>query len=128
MAEQAVIEILALVMSAIMVITSLIIIYPLVAYARNVAYTEGFVSLALAFFTITGVIITDIHFDMNALADVLRLAAGSLAFLGTWYFARDFIEVGSVDLAGIENFGIPEESGPETDMHATEQGVNDGDD
>lgn len=86
--------ILTLLVTVVLIGVSLLILYPLLAYSRNVAYTEGIVALALGFFTVTVIMLVDIHLGMEVVADVLRFVAAVFAFVGTWYFSRDFIDVG----------------------------------
>ena len=103
---------LTLFVSGLLVIVSLIIVYPVVAYSRNVAYTEGIVSLALAFFTVTVIMITDIHLGLEVLSDGLRVVAALFALVGTYYFARDFVDVGDSDMA---SFGVEFDMGGDDD-------------
>ncbi|NHN49063.1 hypothetical protein G9464_15890 [Halostella sp. JP-L12] len=80
--------------AALLLLTSALLVYPLVTHARNVAYTVGVVLLALSLFLFTvayalGVLglwtlagRTGIHF----------VAALSLA-AGVWRFAREFVDL-----------------------------------
>ncbi|MFP4632542.1 MAG: hypothetical protein ACLFMT_03790 [Halobacteriales archaeon] len=90
--------------TGLLVVTSLLLVYPLLAYARNVAYTEGLASLATAFFMITAVIITDFWLDMPVASNLARFLAAAAAFVGIWFFARDFVHVDGMDLE-IGGFG-----------------------
>lgn len=112
MAEDQLLQIIVLVNSVVMIGVSLIIVYPVVAYSRNVAYTEGIVYLSLSFFAVTAITIADLHLGMEVLSDVLRLVAAIFAFLGTWYFSRDFIDVGGSD---ISSFGVEFDLGGDGD-------------
>jgi hypothetical protein len=76
---------------------SLIIVYPLLAYARNVAYTEGLFLLAIGFFLVTAITVFEVALDMDAVADTLRVPAGVAALTGTWFFARDFVDLSQND-------------------------------
>ncbi len=84
--------------TAALMLTSLLLVYPVFAYARNVAYTEGIVFLALAFFMITVVAVSDFLLELRLLANVARLAGAVSGFVGIWYFARDFIQIEELDL------------------------------
>lgn len=77
--------------------TSLLLVYPLVAYARNVAYTEGLAALATGFFLITIVVISDFWLEMPAISNLARLLAAASGFVGTWFFARDFVQVNGME-------------------------------
>lgn len=106
------VRLMSLVMATVLVGVSLLIVYPLVAYARNVAYTEGFVFLALAFFTVTAITLTDIYFAMEVVSDVLRTLGAAFAFAGVWYFSRDFIDVNGTDMS---SFGVDFDLGGDDD-------------
>lgn len=80
--------------AVVLVATTVLIVYPVVAYARNVAYTEAFVFLALSLVSLTVVGILDFLFAAHTPANVVRLLGGAFAFAGVWFFARDFIHVG----------------------------------
>ena len=110
--ETPLLRLLTLFVSGLLVIVSLIIVYPVVAYSRNVAYTEGIVALALAFFTVTVIMITDIHLQMEVLSDGLRVVAALFALVGTYYFARDFVDVGDSDMS---SFGVEFDMGGDDD-------------
>ena len=83
--------------SAVLTITSIVIIYPLVAYARNVAHTEAFVMLALALFSVTFVTIFEFVLGMFTVANFFRLLGGIFVLAGIWFFARGFINIRGSD-------------------------------
>jgi hypothetical protein len=87
-------EMVLLVQAALLLLTSGLLVYPVVAYARNVAYTEGIVFLALAFFATTVVGVLDFVLDATTAANVARVLGGVFAFAGVWFFARDFVRIG----------------------------------
>ena len=78
-----------------------------VAYAQNVAYTEGLVGLAVGFFllTISNTFGFLIDYDVVAPAldssaavrSVLNFGASVTATIGIYYFARQFIDTRSED-------------------------------
>lgn len=82
-----------------LVITSLLLAYPVVAYARNVAYTRGLLLLAGAFFVVTTTYVTTFWLDMPVVSGVLDLLGALLAAAGAWQFARPFVRFdgGSVE-------------------------------
>jgi len=84
--------------AVVLTLTSLVMIYPLVAYARNVAHTEAFIMLALALFSVTFVTIFEYILDMIAVAHLFRFIGGAFVLAGTWFFARDFIRVSGKDV------------------------------
>ena len=77
-----------------MVIASLLLVYPIVAYARNVAYTRGLLLLAVSFLTITVSYIVHIIYQMGLLSAALDLIAAVVAAAGVWQFARPFVRFG----------------------------------
>lgn len=81
--------------TALLVLTSVLLLYPVLAYTRNVVYTEGFVLLALAFLILTFVNITDIVFGWVTVANAARVLAAASGTAGVWYLAREFISTGS---------------------------------
>jgi hypothetical protein len=87
-------ETVLLAQAVLLLLTSGLLVYPVVAYARNVAYTEGIIFLALAFFAVTLVGVFDFLLDATTLANAVRALGGAFAFLGVWFFARDFIRIG----------------------------------
>lgn len=97
-----VLDITGLLGTFLLLAVSLLIVYPIVAYARNVAYTEAFVLLATGFFVLTVIGILEIVFAMDAAADVLRPVAAAAALAGTWFFAREFVDVGGDDWIEME--------------------------
>lgn len=84
--------------TAALLVTSLLLIYPVVAYARNVAYTEAIVFLALAFFMVTVVSVADFVLEIHDLANAARAIGAVFAWLGVWFFAREFVHVEGFDL------------------------------
>lgn len=79
----------------IMLVMSVFLVYTLMSYARNVAYTEGVVLLALAFMSVSLVISLDFFFGMDTLANAVRFSGACFALAGVWFFARDFVRVGT---------------------------------
>jgi len=73
----------------VLALTAVLVVYPLAAYARNVAYTEAFVLLALAFFRVVGVV--DFVLGYRTLANSLRPVGALFALAGVYLFARDFV-------------------------------------
>lgn len=85
---------------------SLLLAYPLILHARNVAHTEAFILLSFAFFCITAVAIHDHLLGLTLTANTIRFIGASFAFLGTYYFARDFIVVSQDEGFGNEGGGF----------------------
>jgi hypothetical protein len=80
---------------------SILLVYPTVAYAQNVAYTEGLVGLATGFvlLTVSNALGTLIDNDViapaiestAAIRSIMNLGASVVATIGIYYFARQFI-------------------------------------
>ncbi|MFP4174475.1 MAG: hypothetical protein ACLFSW_01685 [Halobacteriales archaeon] len=79
--------------AVLLVLTTFLLVYPLAAYARNVAYTEAFVLLAFAFFTTTLVGVVDFVLGAETVANALRPLGALFGLAGVYLFARDFIHV-----------------------------------
>lgn len=77
-----------------LIITSLLLAYPVVAYSRNVAYTRGLLLLSTSFFLLTTTYVLSFIFDYPIISSVLDLIATVLAAFGTWQFARPFVDIG----------------------------------
>ncbi|WP_158056895.1 hypothetical protein [Halorussus halophilus] len=77
-----------------MVVASLLLVYPVVAYARNVAYTRGLLLLAASFLTVTVSYVVWAIFHMNVLSSALDLLAAVVTAAGIWQFARPFVRFG----------------------------------
>jgi len=110
-------QVIAAVQIAALLAASLLLIYPVVAYARNVAYTEGFVGLAVGFFLLTLSNLFGLLVDQDVLAPALdssvavrgivNLGATVAATIGIYFFARQFIDTtdGDFETTGSESTG-----------------------
>jgi hypothetical protein len=95
-------QVLTSVRIALLLAASGLLLYPVVAYAQNVAYTEGFVGLAMGLFLLTVSNVVGVLIDYGVVlhtlesSEVVRavtnLAASLCATVGTYYFARQFID------------------------------------
>lgn len=93
------------VQAAVMLTVSGLLVYIVIAYARNVAYVEGIVLLALAFLSVTVVLVLDFFLGMRTLANAVRLSGACFALAGVWFFARDFVRVGTDSGHGFDREG-----------------------
>ena len=80
--------------TATLVVTSLLLVYPVVAYARNVAYTRGLALLSAALFVLTATYVATFFYDLPVVSSLLDLLGATLVALGTWEFARPFVRTG----------------------------------
>lgn len=90
---------------SLMILVSVFLIYTVSVYSRNVAYTEGFVLFALAFLSVPLIISFDFFFELDTLANAVRLSGACFALAGTWFFARDFVRVGTDSGYGFDSQG-----------------------
>ncbi|WP_135826221.1 hypothetical protein [Halorussus ruber] len=74
-----------------MVITSALLVYPVVTYAQNVAHTRGLLLLGGAFLALTVSYVCAIPLGMSLASAVLDLVSAALAAVGLWQFARPFV-------------------------------------
>jgi hypothetical protein len=77
--------------TTILVITSALLVYPLVAYARNVAHTRGLLLLSGAFLVLMTTYVASFVFHAGVVSSVLDLTSATLTALGLWEFARPFV-------------------------------------
>ncbi|WP_435363968.1 hypothetical protein [Haloarchaeobius sp. DYHT-AS-18] len=89
---------------ALFLAASLLLLYPAIAYAQNVAYTEGIVGLSVGLFLVTvanvlgllieyDIILPDLYSSF-LVTSILNLGASTCATIGIYYFARQFIDTG----------------------------------
>lgn len=102
------------VQAVVLVLTTLLIAYPVVTYARNVAYTEAFVLLGCSFVLTTVVGVLDFVLGAHTVANALRPVGAFVALLGIWYFAHDFVRFDTTDRFGdfggfVDSFGGDED-------------------
>lgn len=85
-----------------------LLLYPVVAYAENVAYTEGLVALALALLLLTASNFLGLLIDAGFVPflgsslfvrSVINLGASVAGTVGIYYFARQFIDTSRDELA-----------------------------
>ena len=88
-----------------MIIISIFLVYIVMSYSRNVAYTEGLVLFALAFLSVPLVISFDFFFEFETLANAMRFSASCIVLAGAWFFARDFVRVGTDSGYGFDSGG-----------------------
>lgn len=84
--------------TATLVAASLLLAYPVVAYARNVAHTRGLLLLTGALVAMTLTYVVYFLFDMALVSGVLDLTAALLLAAGVWEFARPFVDFGESEL------------------------------
>ena len=116
--------------AVLLLVTSLLLVYPLVTHAQNVAYTEGFVLLALSLFVFT------ISYVMGVLRlwtlpgrTGLHFVAAALLAAGVWQFAREFVALD--DSRGVATFDPANdafEGEPASSDDAFTEGFDDADD
>lgn len=82
-----------------LVVTSVLLVYPVVTHARNVAHTRGLLLLAGAFLTLTVSYVASIPLGLSVVSSALDLGASVLAAAGVWQFARPFVRLDDHDVA-----------------------------
>lgn len=75
----------------VLVIASVLLAYPIVAYAQNVAHTRGLLLLSGAFLVLMFTYVVSFVFHLPVVSGVLDLVSATLAALGIWQFARPFV-------------------------------------
>lgn len=74
-----------------LVIVSLLLAYPVVAYARNVAHTRGLLLLSGSFLTLTVTYVASFVYQMHAVSAAFDLLSALFAGAGSWEFAKPFV-------------------------------------
>lgn len=87
-----------IVQTILLVVVSFLLVYPVVAYAQNVAHTRGLLLLAGSFMVLTLTYVASFVFHMDLVSSVLDLIAALLAAFGTWQFARPFVRLDGGDV------------------------------
>ncbi|USZ68368.1 hypothetical protein NGM10_01185 [Halorussus salilacus] len=77
--------------TATLVIASALLVYPVVAYAHNVAHTRGLLFLSGALLAITVSYVAGIVLELSVASAAFDLASALLAAAGIWQFARPFV-------------------------------------
>lgn len=90
MTEFTVLGVLALLDALTLTVTSLLLVYPVVRYAANVAHTRGFLALAAAFFLLTVAAVDGLLFGASLRASAVVFLASLCGLVGTASFARPF--------------------------------------
>ena len=80
-----------------LIAASLLLVYPVVAYGQNVAYTRGLLLLAGAFLVLMTTYVASFVFHLSLVSAALDLTAALLAAVGLWEFARPFVRFGDRD-------------------------------
>jgi uncharacterized membrane protein YgdD (TMEM256/DUF423 family) len=94
--------------TTILVIATVLLAYPVVAYARNVVYTRGLLLLSGSFLILTFTYVVSFVFHLPVVSGALDLASATLAAFGVWQLARPFIRFDGGD---IETTTVSETSG-----------------
>ncbi|WP_323190100.1 hypothetical protein [Halostella sp. PRR32] len=78
--------------SVLLFVTGALLVYPLVAYAQNVAYSEGFVFLSLGFLVFTATyILGTFGIGDFGVRSALHFLATTCMTVGIWSFASEFV-------------------------------------
>ncbi|MFC4551853.1 MULTISPECIES: hypothetical protein [Halorussus] len=77
-----------------LVIASLLLVYPVVTHARNVAHTRGLLLLAAAFLLVTASYVAAVPLHRPLVSEALEFVASLFAAAGIWQFARPFVRFG----------------------------------
>jgi Na+/melibiose symporter-like transporter len=105
-------QVLGVLQIALLLAASALLLYPVVAYARNVAYTEGLVGVSVGFFLLTFSNVFGLLIDYDVIATgvdssavvraILNLGASVTATIGIYAFARQFIDTDGDDFQTTE--------------------------
>ena len=93
MTEFTALGVLALLDALTLLVTSLLLVYPVVRYSSNVAHTGGFVSLSTAFVLLTAAAVDGVLFGPGLRISLLVSLASLFGLVGTASFARPFLSL-----------------------------------
>lgn len=99
--------VIALVDVLILLVTSLLLVYPVVRRAHNVAHRSGFVALAVAFLLLTAAATDAFLVGPGLRTTALGFFASLAALAGTWVFARPFLPLEGVVVEETVSATIP---------------------
>lgn len=93
MTEVTALGVLALLDALTLLVTSLLLVYPVIRYSSNVAHTGGFVSLSAAFVLLTMAAVDGVLFGASLRVSVVVFLASLFGLVGTASFARPFLSL-----------------------------------
>lgn len=83
--------VVALLLTLTLLVTSLLLVYPVVRQAHAVAHREGFLALAASFFLLTLAATDGLFLGPSTRTYAAAFVASVAATAGVWYFARPFL-------------------------------------
>ncbi|WP_162224164.1 hypothetical protein [Halorussus salinus] len=92
-----------------LVLTSALLVYPVVAYARNVAHTRGLLLLGGAFLSLTVSYVASVPLGMSLVSSAFDFVASVLAAAGVWQFARPFLRLDGHEVGRPTGDGTPDD-------------------
>lgn len=81
--------------TVVLVVVSLAVLYPVVAYSRSVLHTEAIVALALSTFVFTVGSVVEQGLGHPVAAEGIYLLSAVAFGLAVWLFAREFVRPGA---------------------------------
>lgn len=106
--------------TVILVVGSLLLLYPVVSYAWNVAYKTEILLLSASFLALAAAYATGFFLEFEIVSSVFDLVSALCAFLAMWRLANRFTEPDEDDELAIGDVEHVEGGfrGGETDEHA----------
>lgn len=96
--------------TAILVVASLLLAYPVVSYSWNVAYTREIQLLSISFVLLAGGYVAGMIFQLDVASNGFDLASALIAFWAMWRLATRFVAPEEADVV-IESMGQESEGG-----------------
>lgn len=78
--------------TAILVVASLLLLYPVVSYAWNVAYTEELLLLAASFVFLAGAYVASFVLEMSLVSSIFDLVSAVCALTAMWRLGARFVD------------------------------------
>lgn len=101
---------LLLVQTILLVVTSGFLLYPVLAYSRNVVHRTGVICLSISFFLLTISYALSFVLHRPVLSSITDFTSASFAATGLWFFARSFIRTAdrrpSLDIPAADGGGF----------------------
>lgn len=96
--------------TVILVVASLLLLYPVISYAWNVAYTREIQLLAISFVLLAGGYVAGILFRSDLASNAFDLFSAIAAFWAMWRLATRFVQPEASDVS-LESMGNDSDGG-----------------
>lgn len=106
----SIVTVILLVHTAVLVVASLLLLYPVISYAWNVAYTREIQLLAVSFVLLAGGYVAGMVFRSDVASNALDLVSALVAFWAMWRLATRFVQPEDAEVS-FESMDMESEGG-----------------